>query len=192
LRPSIESKFAELIHLNLDANSSHRGDRDRPGLDDQFHFMPALCTIPAMTHRLPVVLTMVAGLLLAGCQLDTTPQDVANYASNREAVKDTADYNGTFVLYRDDQPDKELPAITSTHLGKGAIYGFEVDAQQTPYAVAGQQRVQLTPGRYRWEMRPDAGQIDWNKTNAVVVTVVVFTVAVAGLVVIALVIQKHL
>jgi hypothetical protein len=142
---------------------------------------------PASTNRLTVVFIMIASLLLAGCQISTAPQDVGHFSSNRTAVKDNADYNGTFFLYHDDDDSTTGPALATAHLKKGDIYGFEFDAQQVPYAIAGNQRTQLTPGRYRWEMTPDAGQIDWDKTNAVVVTVVLITVAIAATVVIIIV-----
>jgi hypothetical protein len=134
---------------------------------------------------------MIASLLLAGCQIDTTPQDVAKFSSNRAAVKDTADYHGTFVLYRDDVDNTAQPVITSKHLDKGDIYGFELDEHQVPFAVAGKDRIQLTSGRYRWEMRPDPGQVDWQKTNAIIVNVVIFTVGLGGLTILALVIAKN-
>jgi len=122
---------------------------------------------------------MIAALLLAGCQIDTAPQDVAHFSSNRAAVKDTADYNGNFVLYRDDQDNTVGPILTAIHLQKGEVYGFEFDDHQVPHAIAGSKRIELTAGRYRWEMTPDAGQVDWQKTNALVLDVVLITVLVA-------------
>ena len=132
-----------------------------------------------MTQRASVVFILIAALVLAGCRLDTTPQDVGHFSSNRAAVKDNADYTGTFILYHDDMDQKVGAIVTSVHLNKGEAFGFEFDAQQQPLAIAGTQKVALTAGRYRWEMTPDEGQIDWDKTNGVIVTVVVFTVVVA-------------
>ena len=145
-----------------------------------------------MTQRASVVSIMIAALILTGCQLDTTPHDVVHFSSNHAAIKDNADCSGLFVLYHDDQDQSVGPIVTSVHLDKGEPYGFELDNQQVPSALAGKQHIPLMPGRYRWEMTPDAGQVDWDKTGGVVVTVVLFTVIVTVSVVSVLFATKQL
>jgi len=144
-----------------------------------------------MIHRPTVVFTMIAALILAGCQIDTTPQDVAHFSSNRTATKDNAACDGTFLLYHDDVDNAVTAPLVTVHLKKGDVFGFEFDGHQVPFAMAGTQRVQLTAGRYRWEMRPDAGQVDWDKTGTVVLEVVVITALVAATVVVSIVLAKH-
>ena len=144
-----------------------------------------------MMHRPIVALTLIAALILAGCQLDTTPEDVAHFSSNRTATKDNAACNATFVLYHDDVDNVATEPLATVHLKKDEVFGFEFDEHQTPLAIAGTQHVQLTAGRYRWEMRPDRGQVDWDKTGIVVLEVAVITALVVGTVVISIVIAKH-
>lgn len=114
---------------------------------------------------------MIGGLILAGCQVDLRPQDAGNFSTNRAATKGTAEYAGTYVLYDDNNPGRAEAVLMTVHLKTGDVVGFEVDNNQVPYAIAGQQRMQLAVGRYRWEMTPDAGQVDWNKTTVIVVEV---------------------
>jgi hypothetical protein len=144
-----------------------------------------------MPQRSTVVYVMIASLILAGCQVSTAPQDVANFSSNRAAVQYTADYNGLYTLYRDDSDVSAGPIVTTAHLNKGETIGFDFDGQHIPYAIAGKQRTELTPGRYRWEMTPDAGQIDWDKTNSTAVVVVLIGAAIGASVAIAIVAARH-
>ena len=139
-----------------------------------------------------VVTTMIIALILAGCQIDTAPQDMAHFSSNRAAVKDSADYSGNFILYRDDSDTAVGAMLLTAHLTRGEIYGFEFNQDQVPVAIAGLQKMELTPGKYRWEMTPDAGQINWDKTNAVVITVVLFTVIIAATAVTLILAKKNL
>lgn len=139
-----------------------------------------------------LVLFMIAGLILAGCQVDTHPLDVAHFSTNRAPTKEAAEYDGTFILYRDDDAAVIGPILTTVHLKASEIVGFEIDGNQVPFAVAGPLRLQLSAGRYRWEMMPDAGQTDWPKTNVAIIEVAVATVVVAIAVVSAIIASKHL
>ncbi len=133
---------------------------------------------------------MTTGLILGGCQVETRPLDVAHFSTNRAATKDVTDYSGTYVLYGDDNAAAVGPVLSSVHLTAGQTLGFEVGRDNVPYAVAGTQRIQLSSGRYRWEMTPDKGQVDWNRTNVMIVEVVVATVVVVVAVVSTLVATK--
>jgi hypothetical protein len=141
-------------------------------------------------QRWTVIFTMIAGILLAGCQVETQPQDVSHFSTNRAATEDIAAYDGTYSLYRDDTDQTAGPLLMSRHLKKGETVGFEIDSSKVPFAVAGHDRLQLDTGRYRWAMEPDAGQTDWDKTNIFVVEVVVGAAVVALIVVTAIVAAK--
>jgi len=130
-----------------------------------------------MLHRSFLIFFMISGLILGGCQVQTTPQDVGHFFTSRTATKDVAPYNGTFRLFGDDVAGVG-PLLMTVQLKSGETVGFEVDDKNVPYAIAGQQRLKLAEGRYRWEMTPDAGQVDWDKTNVLVIEVVVAVVVV--------------
>jgi hypothetical protein len=132
-----------------------------------------------MTSRYCVILVMISALILAGCQADTTPLDVANFSTNRAATQDNAAYSGMFSLYGDDSDKVTGPLLMSVHLNKGDVFGFEIDADHAPNAVAGKLKLQLQAGRYRWQMTADQGQVDWQKTNSIVLEVVIATAVVA-------------
>jgi hypothetical protein len=68
--------------------------------------------------------------------------------------------------------------------------GFTIDADHVPYAIAGKQKLQLQSGRYRWQMTADAGQVDWPKTNTIVLEVVVATAVIVLAVVTTIVAVK--
>ncbi len=127
---------------------------------------------------------MICGLVLTGCQVNTRPQDVSHFSTNRAAPSEMTLYAGTYTLYTDDDPEKVGSVLMSVHLKVGETIGFEIDQTQTPVAVAGSHRLALTTGRYRWEMKPDAGQVDWNQTNIIAAQVavgaVVVTIAIIG------------
>jgi hypothetical protein len=137
-----------------------------------------------MTHRPLIISILIAGLFLAGCQVDLQPQDVSHFSTNRAATKEIAAYNGNYSLYRDDTDQVAGPLLMSRHLNKGETVGFDIDANHVPFAVAGKDRLQLDTGRYRWAMKPDPGQTDWDKSNTLIIEVVVGT-AVAVLIVVA-------
>jgi hypothetical protein len=132
-----------------------------------------------MTSRYCVILVMISALILAGCQVDTTPLDVANFSTNRAATQDNAAYNGMFSLFGDDSDKVMGPLLMSVHLNKGEVFGFEISADHVPYAIAGKHKLQLQSGRYRWQMAADAGQVDWQSTNTIVLEVVIATAVVA-------------
>jgi hypothetical protein len=145
-----------------------------------------------MVHRSSLILIMIAALVLAGCQVETRPIDVANFSTNRAPTQLTAAYDGTYVLYNDDSDTTVGPILMTTRLKQGETLGFEIDSDHLPYATAGKDRLQLQPGRYRWQMTPDKGQTDWGKTNTVVIEVVVATAVVALIAVSAIVATKGL
>jgi hypothetical protein len=128
--------------------------------------------------RTMLILFMASGLILGGCQIDTAPMDVEHFSTNRAATKDKAEYNGTYTLYGDDDAAVIGPKLMTADLKIGDEVGFEVGSDQQPYAIAGQQRLKLTSGRYRWEMTPAKGQTDWNRTNGLVVEIVVATAVI--------------
>jgi len=128
--------------------------------------------------RMLLILFMVSGLVLGGCQLDTAPIDVAHFSTNRAPAIDKVEYSGTFTLYGDEDAAVVGPVLMTVKLKPGDVIGFEVGPDQSPYAVAGQHRLKLGSGRYRWEMVPDPGQVDWNKTNVLIVEIVVATAVV--------------
>ena len=141
-------------------------------------------------QRWPVIVVMIAGLLLTGCQVDMRPQDVSHFSTNRAATKDLALYKGTYSLYRDDNDQTVGPLLMSRHLDKGETVGFDIDTNGVPFAIAGHDRLQLEAGRYRWAMAPDAGEIDWDKTNTLIIEVLVGTAVGALIVVTAIVAAK--
>jgi hypothetical protein len=135
--------------------------------------------VQSMVRRSCVVFVTIAGLMLAGCAVDTTPIDVANFSTNRAATQAKAAYAGRYVLL-DDNSDKVVgPILMTERLNQGDAFGFEIDANHVPYAFAVNDRLALKPGRYRWQMAPDAGQTDWNKTNTMTVEVIVGAAVVA-------------
>jgi hypothetical protein len=121
---------------------------------------------------------MVCGLILTGCQVNTNSQDVSHFSTNRAATIGKAAYAGTYTLFTDEYAAKGDTVLLSVHLVPGETIGFEIDPTQKPFAVAGANRMPLTAGRYRWEMKPDPGQVDWNQTNVMIVEVVVATAVV--------------
>ncbi len=135
---------------------------------------------------------MISALLVAGCQVDTQPMDVANFSTNRAATQVTAAYNGMYVLFNDDSDKVVGPVLMTQRLAVGETLGFDVDENHQPYAFAGRNRISLQPGRYRWQMTADAGQTDWAKTNVVVIEVAVATAVVVLIVVSAVVATKGL
>jgi hypothetical protein len=128
---------------------------------------------------------MIAGLLAAGCRMDTRPRDISNFSTNRAApMEDVTPFNGTYSLYGDDSDTAVGPLLMKRVLKQGEAIGFEFDDNHVPFAVAGSQRMQLNPGRYRWQMEVTPGEVDWEKTNTLVVEVVIASVAVgAGVIV---------
>jgi hypothetical protein len=134
--------------------------------------------------RAMMVGLMIFGLVLTGCQVNTRPQDVYHFSTNRAATSGAAEYAGSYTLYADDDPEKVGKVLMSVHLKLGEVVGFEIDQTQTPTAVAGSNHLALTSGRYRWEMKPDAGQVDWGQTKIIAAQVavgaVVVTIAIIG------------
>jgi hypothetical protein len=133
--------------------------------------------------RAMLVGVMIFGMVLAGCQVNQDPQDVSHFSTNRAAPSGTTEYSGSYTLYTDDDTQKAGKVLMSVHLNKGETIGFEIDQSQTPSAVAGSHRLALTTGRYRWEMKPDAGQVDWNQTNVLIIEVAVGAIVVISAVV---------
>jgi hypothetical protein len=128
--------------------------------------------------RLMLILFMASGLILGGCEVPVTPMDVGYFSTNRAPTRDKAQYAGTYRLFGDDDASVVGPVLMTVELKPGDVIGFEVGADQSPYAIAGSHRLKLAPGRYRWEMTPASGQTDWNKTNVLVVEIVVATAVV--------------
>jgi hypothetical protein len=139
-----------------------------------------------------VVFLLIAGLILTGCNVDTQPMDVANFSTNRAATQLPAAYNGTYILFGDDSDKVTGPVLLTERLKQGDHFGFDVNADHAPYAFAGKDQLLLKPGRYRWQMTPDAGQTDWNKTNTVTIEVIVGSAVVALLVVSTIIAVKGL
>jgi hypothetical protein len=165
-------------------------DDGGPGsMSEWYRFGIPTCTILPMT-RPTVIGLMICALLLSGCRVDTEPQDVEHFSTNRAAEEDPAAYDGTYILYGDETAIVG-PVLMKVHLKAGETVGFEMGQNHVPYAVAGPNRLKLSPGHYRWEMNPDPGQVDWDKTNVVIIEVVVATVVVAAAVVTAIVVSKH-
>ncbi len=136
-----------------------------------------------------LIALMISALILSGCRVSTEPQDVEHFATNRAASEDPAPYNGMFILYGDESATVG-PVLMKARLKAGQMVGFEIDRGHVPFAVAGRDRMQLPPGHYRWEMTPDAGQTDWDKTNIVLIEVAVATAVVAVAVVTTIFVTK--
>jgi hypothetical protein len=130
--------------------------------------------------RWSVVLPLVAAIALsssAGCQVSTKPRTIAEVSPERKAAVRPAPYSGEYRLYAVlvqrggwAQPSGE-PIITE-RLERNAPLGFRTSSEpgQSLTAVAGERTVTLEPaGHYLWQMRADAGQVDRQKTAALVI-----------------------
>jgi hypothetical protein len=94
-----------------------------------------------------------------------------------------------YILYGDESATVG-PVLMRVRLKAHEIVGFEFDPGHVPVAVAGHERLKLQPGHYRWEMNPDAGQKDWDKTGVVLIEVAVATVVVAVAVVTTIIVTR--
>ena len=126
-------------------------------------------------RRWVVVVSMIGGLLLGGCEISTQPQDISHFSTTRAGTEDLAEYDGIYQLFGDDTDQVSGPLLKSVRLKKGEVVGFEIGPDHVPVAVAGADRQPLQPGHYRWQMTPDAGQTDWHRTDVVVIEVLVAT-----------------
>ena len=103
--------------------------------------------------------------LLSGCRHDnphaTGGRLIAEHKPEKEAELAKAPYSATYVLYQQPAaptdppprrwvPDEQAVELFVRGLGKRQPIGFEKTSGGKLVAVAGEEKISLEPGRYRW------------------------------------------
>ncbi len=135
-----------------------------------------------MFHKC-VTLSLIASLLLAGCQAGTNERILvrSNSASPENVLK--APYNGQYRLYRGTAmapaAQQAEPVMTRT-LSRGDLIGFTHESRGRLLAVTRTERTPLDDpatqtsagnAAYTWTVQPDPGQVDPTKTALLVLGV---------------------
>jgi hypothetical protein len=105
--------------------------------------------------------------LFDGCT--TTPHChdgdlIAEYPANKGAEVKMAPHQGTYALYRRADLPESVPAQAAAPVGLRALYslpaqaavGFEKGEDGQLFAVVGEEKIPLPPGRYCWHATPEA------------------------------------
>jgi hypothetical protein len=126
---------------------------------------------------------LCAGLVLTGCQVDTTPQTVSTLSARGGPGTVHAPWRGVYWLYAAAPNAKGVlestgKRIAEVHLAKDQLVGFSRTPQGTVVAIAAGQQLEIGQGQYEWVMQADAGQTDPVKTAIFVVVVVVVVVGI--------------
>jgi hypothetical protein len=115
-----------------------------------------------MPRRLPLVALLCLCVLATGCQVDTTPRNVARYEPGDLPDVRKAPYWGEYRLYA--LGDARTPAddaqpLGTVRLARDEWVGFKRDASGYVVGAAAEQRFPLERHqRYAWQVRPDAEQ----------------------------------
>ena len=141
-----------------------------------------------MGHQI-VCVSVILGLLVAGCRTPTNERALVRYEPSRHPQVRKAPYNGQYRLYatRTKHPTTaSATPVVEARVAKGELVGFARDAVGGLFAVVRGEQQPLSvsvagsasESAYVWTMQPDPGQIDRTRTALLVGTIVVVGVAI--------------
>lgn len=140
-----------------------------------------------MCRSLIVALLSVSSVL-GGCNVSTAPQTLSRYAPGRRIGMSKAGYDGRYRLLPAVQerrgfivPESASPLL-ERRLTRGQSFGFVRAADGSLIARAADDSLALDANAaYAWQMEADAGQIDRQKTAALVIVIVAATALGLGI-----------
>ena len=141
-----------------------------------------------MVHQI-VRVSVILGLLVAGCRTPTNERVLVRYEPSGRAEVRKAPYHGQYRLYaaRMKHPTTaSATPVVEARLAKGELVGFARDRVGGLFAVVRGEQTPLSHSGttvagqdvYVWTMQPDRGQIDPVRTALLVGTIVVVGVVI--------------